>query len=122
MTEATSEVLAEPVVATWEQQQPTHNCYGFRASGGNLKLSLGYAVYTTGQVLLYCYEKLGPQDPQLWRRFYTSKESAVDAAEELCDDVEEYLDSFCNIRRPVEDFGLDDFLMHLQTRLKNEFN
>lgn len=122
MTEATSEALAEAVARTWENQPSIHNCYGFIASGGNLKLSLGYAVYATGQVLLYCYEKIGSQSPQLWRRFYTSKESALEEAEDLCADVDEYLDSYCNIRRPAEDFSIDDFLMHLETRLKNEFN
>ena len=122
MTEDISEVSPEIAPKVWENQTPLHNCYGFVASAGNLKLSLGYATFATGQVLLYCYEKIGPQDPQLWRRFYTSKESAVDVAEVLCADVVDYLDSVCMQRRPYEDSSLDDFIMHLQSRIKNEFH
>lgn len=106
----------------WDHKVPLTNCFGFKASAGNLKILLGYATFDGGQVLLYCYEQIGGQTPQLWRRFWTSKEAAVDAAEDLCADIDDYLDSVCNLRRPYEDLDMDDFIRHIHTRLNNELN
>lgn len=113
----------EPEAATgWDQLVPAHQCFGFKASAGGLKLTLGYATFESGQVLLFCCEQIMAQPMQMWRRFWVSRESALEEAENLCADAEEYLDAVCLVRRPSEDLGMDDFLEHLKLRLSNELN
>jgi hypothetical protein len=100
---------------------PVHTCYGFKAAAWNLKLSLGYNTYEDGRVLLYCFEQIAAQPLQVWRCFWTSAQGALQAAEDLCKDAEQYLNGFSTARRPTEDLGLDDYLKHIQSRLHNEF-
>jgi len=97
------------------------NVYGFRAKAANLELILGYALHRNGLVELYCSERIGTQSPTVWRNFMTTRTSALDAAECLCADVEEYLDQVRSPRRPSEDLDLDDFLEHLGLAINNNF-
>lgn len=90
-------------------------------AGVIFKLHLGYAVYPQG-VLLYCYEQYMQQEPQLWRRHWTSKEAALEAAESLAADAEEYFESLGIVARPVEELSFDDFLQHLEQNLNHGFH
>lgn len=105
-----------------EQPTPRYVVSGFRAKVGNLMLTVGYAVYDTPAVLLFATETIGTQQPTLWRQFWTSRERAIDAAEELCGACVEYLEEFQAPFRPCEDFEYDDFVEHLRLRLSNQFH
>lgn len=102
----------------WESQTPDGPVYGFVLAGVQFKLLLGYAVYPAG-VLLYCFEQYLQQEPQLWRRHWTSKEAALEAAESLVGDAEEYFESLGVIARPVEDLSFDDYLQHIEQKLNH---
>jgi len=106
-----------PFSFDWEKVPPKHASGGFRLVGGNVTIMLGYAVYDEG-VLLHAITKIGDQNPDLWRRYWTSHDVAVASAEELVEDAEYYLFNVLGLRpRPVEDLDLDDFIEHLQARL-----
>lgn len=104
----------------WDGQAPLSSCYGFKASASNLKLWFGYSIFAQGVVSLWCLEQIGGMHPQPWRQIWTGFESAVDVAEDLCADMEDYLDSVSTVyRRPSEDLDMDDFLHHLHLRVTN---
>lgn len=105
----------------WELKEPLHAAAGFTMSCGNLKLFFAYALYAEG-VLLLCYEKIGDAGATPWRRHWTSIEAAVDAAENLVGDAEEYVETLGGHTRPVEDLDVDDFIQHLHMRLNNELH
>ena len=92
------------------------------ASGGNLKLHLGYRAGASGPVNLFCMEQIGAAPLTMWRNFWVSREAAEEAAENLCAEADDYLDSFESPRRPHEDLDMDDYLEHLRTRVANSFN
>lgn len=110
-----------PLAFPWESQTPHTPVYGFVLAGVTFKLLLGYAVYPQG-VLLYCYQQYLQQEPQLWLRHWTSKEAALEAAESLVGDAEEYFESLGVMPRPVEDLSFDDFLQHLEQNLNHAFH
>ncbi len=110
-----------PTAFPWEGQTPHEPVYGFVLAGVVFKLHLGYAVYPQG-VLLYCYEQYMQQEPQLWRRHWTSKEAALEAAESLAGDAEEYFESLGIVARPVEELSFDDLLQHLEQNLNHAFH
>ena len=101
---------------------PDTAVFGFTASTGNLKIYLGYGISAAGGVLLYALEQIGAHPPTLWRRFWASRESAVEAAESLAAEVEEYIDCIGGVQRPTENMDLDDFVFHLTSRIKNGFH
>ncbi len=106
----------------WEKEEPLHAVFGFVMGGPFFRLYYGYAIYPGG-VLLYCHELLvqvGKLQP--WRRYFTSREGALEIAEDLLADSEEYLESLGIVLRPTEDLGPDDFLFHLHARLNNELH
>ena len=98
------------------------DCYGFKATVGNMTVVLGYSVHVNNMVLLYAYEVLGTNPPRPWRAFWTTRESAADMAAVLASDVDEYLDDIGPVRRPSEDFDLDDYVFHIESRMKNGFH
>lgn len=111
-----------PWAFSWEGKEPEHSAGGFLLVGGNVIVSLGYAVYPQG-VLLLATTKIGAQEPLLWRRHWSSKMAAVEAAENLAGDAEAYIcETLGLIPRPVEDLDLDDFIQHLSMRLNNELH
>lgn len=104
------------------EDAPETSCGGFIACVGSLKIHLGYATWADGRVLLFCHEQIGPQPPTLWRQVWTGRENAVDAAENLCADAEDYIDSIHAPMRPYEDLDMDDFLHHIHLRVTNGFH
>lgn len=104
-----------------EGKEPLYSAYGFTLGGVLFKLYLGYALYEEG-VLLYCTEKYSSQQREVWRRHWTSFDAALEAAESLAADAEEYFESLGIVARPVEDLDFDDFLFHLESRLTNAFH
>lgn len=114
------EVAQRPL--PWEGREPLYNVRGFTAKATNLHINLGYAVYEGGSVLLYALETIGGGAPTQWRLLWTTKERALDMAESLCADVEEYLDSMRMPWRPVEDLDMDDYIEHLRTRIAGTFH
>lgn len=106
----------------WEKDPPLHAATGFLLVGGNVTVNLGYMLYPQG-VLLLAFTKIGGQEPTLWRRHWAPKETAVDAAESLAGDAEEYIFGTLGLApRPIEDLDLDDFIQHLHMRLNNELH
>lgn len=102
----------------WDSQQPTHRVSGFRICGGNVAITLGYAIFEGGQIAMFALSSVGGSPPTVWRDFWTSIESALSEAEQLCADAEEYAETIGCIR-PTEDLDLDDFIHHLTMRIKN---
>ncbi len=97
------------------------NVRGFRAKASTLELSLGYAIHSNGAIELYVLERIGAMEPTVWRNFLTTREAALDVAEGLCADVEDYLDLVAP-RRPYEDLDMDDYLKHLECALTDNFH
>lgn len=106
----------------WEGGEVQTNCWGFTAKASNLLLTLGYATYGNGVVLLYVREQIGPAPPATWRAIWTTRECAVELAEALCSDVEDYLNSLRMPWRPVEDLEMEDYLEHMTLRLSGQFH
>lgn len=105
----------------WEKE-PCTDTYGFRIVGGNVTVMLGYAVFEKG-VLLYAHTQIAEQGFKPWRRHWTSRHSAVEAAEMLCSDAYDYITETLNLTpRAVEDLDLEDFLEHLRSRIENAFH
>lgn len=111
-----------PWAFDWERNPPMHKATGFLLVGGNVVVNCGYFLYPQG-VLLLAFVQIGDQEPKIWRRHWASKEAAVDAAESLAGDAEEYIMGTLGLApRPVEDLDLDDFIQHLYMRLNNELH
>lgn len=105
-----------------EKDPPQHLCQGFTLHGGAVDINLAYAVYPLGVVLIATV-KVGDLARTIWRRFWTTRESALEAAESLAGDAEEYMFETLGLApRPVEDLDLDDFLHHLDMCLNNGFH
>ena len=113
--------MTETPAFPWERVQPKVNSFGFLASAGNIKLSFGYAQFDRGIFLLYVSESIGTQTSRIWRRVWAPAEEALEAAFDLCNDAEIYLESIGHVR-PVEDLGMADFLEHLKLRINNELH
>lgn len=113
--------MTDTAPPTWPGE-PTHFAAGFRASAGYLKLNLGYFIYPHGTVLLFVQEQLQTNPPSIWRSFFTTKQSAVKVAEDLCADAQDYIDNVGVPQRPHEDLDFDDYLEHLKARLNNELH
>lgn len=106
----------------WEGQAPDHNAYGFLAVRGTVQMYLGYAVFGSA-VLLYVNEQIADTQPRQWIRFWTSRDRALEQAEQLVERVDEYLNRFKPMPlRSYEDLDSDDFLDHLKARLNNELH
>ena len=72
--------------------------------------------------MLFAMEQIGANQPQLWRRFWVSRESALHYAEVLCADAAQYLDMVSPKWRPAEDLDFDDFQEHLKAYLENSMH
>lgn len=106
----------------WEGQEKLAPVYGFRLVGGNVTISLTYAVVGSA-VMLVAATKIGDQETPIWRHFWSPKSSAVAAAEDLAASAEEYLFETLRLApRPDEDLDFDDFVEHLRLRLAGEFH
>lgn len=106
----------------WDSTNPEHIVQGFLIVGGNVTVNLGYVLFPQG-VLLFATTKIGAAPPELWRRYWTPRESAVKAAEDLAAWSETYITETLGLSvRPIEDLDLDDFIEHLRLRIENEFN
>ncbi len=106
----------------WERGEPRAAAHGFRIAGGNVVVSLAYAIYDEG-ILLVAFTQIGAQPPQLWLRRWASHIAALEAAEDLAGRAEEYITETLGLKpRAVEDLDLDDFIQHLDMRLHNEFH
>lgn len=112
---------ALPPVFAWEGQQPLGGTSGFTATAGVFKVTLGYLVYESA-VLLFAMDQVADTQSRVWRHVWAPYAEAVNAAEDLCADVEEYLDSTRAPWRPSENFDMDDFLHHLHLRITNGFH
>lgn len=105
-----------------ERDPPQFACSGFQLSGGNVLVRFGYVIYPMGVVLVATIQ-IGDGDHKVWRRFWTSRERAVDAAQALVEDSEDYLFGTLNLRpREDEDLDVDAFMHHLDMRLNNGFH
>ena len=105
-----------------ESQPPLHYVNGFTLHGGNVDIDHAYAIYPLGVILIVTV-KIGDAQRQLWRRVWAPRDTAVDAAEQLCYDSEEYLIDTLGCRpRGVEDTDLNDFVHHLDMRINNGFH
>lgn len=117
-----SESKTPPWAFEWEREPPLHTAAGFLIVGGNVTVNLGYWTYPNA-ILLLAFTKIGQQEPQLWRRHWTSMEAAVEAAENLAADAEEYITETLGLMpRAVEDLDLDDFVQHVHMRINNELH
>lgn len=105
----------------WESQPPLAAVNGFKAAVGQVVVTLGYAVYPHA-ILLFAHLTMPAGGTHPWRYHWTSKEAAMEAAEQLAAECDEYLDAFNAPRRPVEDLDFEDFLEHLHARLNNELH
>lgn len=106
----------------WEERPPDHACWGFLAAAGNVTVYVGYAVWKEA-VLLHASIRIAMGDYQPWRRFWAPHESALEAAENLCGECEDYLCGTLGMTlRDAEDANFDDFLEHLHLRITNGFN
>lgn len=95
---------------------------GFREARGTIEVIVGYAVFADA-VQIAAFLKVGPQPPVEWLNRWTSHIEALRAAESMCGEAMDCLDSYKNVpRRPVEDLDFDDFLEHLETRLNGNFH
>lgn len=112
--------LSDPASFEWEGRPPDSACSGFRLSSGGLSFTFGYAIWS-GAVLLYCIQQIRPNPPTICRRFWTSKEAACDAAEDLVGAIYEFADSAGINVSMEEDLNVDDFIEHLHLRLENAF-
>lgn len=121
MTETIEVVELVPPEVPWDQKLPGVCCHGFMSKTHNLRLILGYNVYANGMYRLYAYEQIGTQPSQLWRSFLASPEAVVEAAENLCAECDDYLDTFSMMRRPDEDLNFDDFIQHIELRVTKMF-
>jgi hypothetical protein len=106
----------------WEGKVALNNTNGFSAKAGNLQIMLGYAEFEGGVYLIYAYENIGNQGPVLWRRFWSNTATVVAAAENLCGEVEEYLDGLHTPWRPTENLDMDDFIDHITHRTTHGFH
>jgi hypothetical protein len=105
-----------------ERGPPIHSCSGFCLVGGNVRVGFGYGIYTMG-VLLVVTTRIGLADSTVWRRVWAPKDQALDTAETLVGDAEEYLvDTLGCAPRLEEDLGVDDFLHHLDMCLGHGFH
>lgn len=117
----TDQVL-HPQAFEWETKPPLHSAGGFLMVAGNVWISMGYAVFKEG-VLLQSYTRIGDNQPQPWLRHWTSHLAAVEMAELMVCNAEEYLgETLGQAIREVEDLDGDDFIEHLRIRLANEFH
>ena len=115
-------MTADPRAFPWEAREPDFNAYGFMAVRGTVQIYLGYAVFGNA-VLLYCNERIADNQTRQWLRFWTTRESAIEQAEGMCSDVEDYLMSYGHMpARPIEDLDMDDFINHLKARLNDELH
>lgn len=124
MSEAPTEEL--PALPSWafecEREPPQHAIFGFQIQGGNVNLDLGYMIYPLGVVLIATV-KIGDSERRVWRRHWASREAAVEMAEQMVYDAEDYLFGTLGLRpRPVEDLDPDHFMHHLDMRLNNGFH
>lgn len=118
----TSEVAQAIMAFPWESKPPLHTAVGFLISGGAVTVNLGYQVYP-GAIRLMAFIRIGGMEPQLWRQHWTSKMAAVEAAENLAADAEEYITETLGLTpRQVEDLDLDDFVQHVHMRVHNELH
>lgn len=105
-----------------EREPPIAHCSGFILQGGNVAVRFGYVVYPMGVVLMATIQ-IGDSEIKMWRRFWASRERAVDSALQLVEDAEDYLFGTLGLRpREDEDLDTDDFMHHLDTRLNNGFH
>lgn len=109
-------------VEKWGEQEPLAVATGFCQQAAALKITLGYATYKHGGIMLFAMEQVGHNPPQPWRRFWVTKESALRAAEGLCADAALYLDMVSNKWRPAEDLDFDDFQEHLKAYIENSMH
>lgn len=121
MTELIDTVPRTEADLPWDQQIPVTTCFGFCSKTHNIKLMVGYSIYANGMYRLYAYEQIGGQALQLWRTFLVSPEAAVESAETLCDECEDYLDTFSLMRRPDEDLNFDDYIQHIELQVTKMF-
>jgi hypothetical protein len=106
----------------WETKPPLNVAAGFNLTGGNVTVSIAYAEYPSA-IMFLVHTKIANQEPVLWRRFWSPKMSAVEAAENLTCEAEDYLLETLGLRpRETEDLDFDDFIEHLRLRVNNEFN
>jgi len=102
------------VNTTFEGHEPTGIATGFCQQAGPLKITLGYATYSHEGLMLFAVENWGANPSQPWRRFWVPRETAVAAAQELCDDAAQYLNMVTTHWRPTEDLDFDDFVEHIR--------
>ena len=105
-----------------DEQEPVNITAGFCQQASLLKITLGYATYKHSAIRLFAMEQIGPHPPQVWRTFWVSRESALDAADGLCADASQYLDMASPKWRPSEDLDFDDFREHLKAFLENSMH
>lgn len=103
----------------WEWFEPPLITAGFKTVAGPLKIDYAYAIYPGNKVLLIVMETIGTQTANCWRRVWAPAHSAVEVAENLCIEAQEYLDSTPYPQRPYEDLGAEDFIEHLYQRLND---
>lgn len=100
------------------EQPPTTVVAGFSQKAGLLQVTLGYATFPHGVLLLFAQERVADREPVLWRRFWVSRTNAVAEARKLCNDAARYLDMVSTKWRPSEDLDFDDFIEHLRLHVE----
>ena len=98
-----------------------HFAGGFRIAAGHLKLIFGYGIRHNGTITIVVLEVLAGVT-SVWREVHTTRDAAVECAESLCADAQEYIDNCQFPQRPYEDLDLDDFIEHLHMRLNHELH
>lgn len=105
-----------------ETEDTTVMASGFCQKALNLKITLGYSTNSAGGITLVAVEQRNAGVQQPWRKFQVSRENALKAAEELCADAAQYLDTVSQKWRPSEDLDFDDFQEHLRAFLDNSMH
>lgn len=100
---------------------PESAVYGFTLAAGNLVIRLGHVV-KPNYVALFATTQIADAEPMMWRQFTCPRSSAVEAAERLAGDAEEYATATRGLIRPTEDLDFDDFVEHLALTISGELN
>jgi hypothetical protein len=101
--------------------EPETAVYGFTLAAGNLVIRLGHVIKEDG-VVLFATTQIADAAPMMWRQFTSPRHAAVDAAERLVEDAEEYAEATGGLIRPSEDLDFDDFVEHLSRTLEGDLN
>ncbi len=92
---------------------------GFTLASATFRIVLGYTVLGTN-VLLFAYTQVEGHEPQLRAYDLVPGEDALETANTLACEAETYFHEVLKLKaEPAEGLSFEDFVEHLERRIKN---